>query len=431
MVVSIRFESETEEYVSGVNDAIKALKDWESQTGVSALNATEKFEEAIEAVIYLGRVTGRTRDDMKDALRGIGLSAEDAEDALRAVGEESRDVGRESPREMGRAEEAVRDLGDTADDAGTKVEGIKDKTGTVGEGLRSLGDIARDVLQGDFEGAASGAVDALSSIGGALTGGLVGGAIASGVAGIVSSWIKSWQDAAEQTKKIVSDAFREMAEDGIASWESVQSQMRRLSEAYDEHEGEIKRIAELTGLNFETVASAWAGNKDAIEAVNRAYGDQVDELGKVPGATKDAVDATVRGWEGIMAPLNNTLDAYDTAKQKAKAYSNQVSEGLLSQLEGVGKVAVEIDEVGNRLITLPDKTQVLIDADTGQATLNVDKFRGDVDGVIDHINKREARLQVRLLTAQAKRQARLLAGEISRETATITINTKFGRRFGG
>lgn len=421
MVVSIKFDADISNYSAEIQEAITAIKEWESQTGVSALNASDKFEDAIRAVVKLGRATDRTRDDMKDALRGIGLSAEDAEDALAAIERETGELGKQAPRDVKHAEDAVKDLGDAGEEAGEKVETINDKTGHVGEGLRGLGDIARDVLRGDFEGAASGAIDALSSIGGALTGGLVGGAIATGVAGIVSSWIKSWTDAAEDTKRIVSDAFQEMATDGIAAWESTRSQMKRLSEAYDEHEGEIQRIADLTGLAFETVASAWAGNKDAIDVVNRAYGEQVDELGKIPGATKEATDATVRGWEGIMAPLNNTLDAYDSAKEKAQRLAEQQSTDILKALDGYGKVALEIDEVGNKLIELPDGTRVMIDAETGQATLNLEKFKGDADDVIDHISNREARIILKADATQARRTARLLLGEINTMTAAIKI----------
>ncbi len=76
----------------------------------------------------------------------------------------------------------------------------------------------------------------------------------------------------------MSENFREMAENGIDAWESLQSQNQRLTDAYDQHADEINRIKDLTGLSFETVAAAWAGNKDAVDVVTRAYTEQKTEL---------------------------------------------------------------------------------------------------------------------------------------------------------
>src|SRR5690606_1597775 len=149
MVVSVRFDAETGEYESSIGDLIEAIKDWESQTGVSALNVTEKFEDAIRAVVELGRRTDQSTDDIKRALQGLGLDAEDAEAALRAVEREAEDIGAQAPREVKRAGDAVKELGDDAAVAEKKTAGISDGAGKASEGVRSLGDIARDVLQGD------------------------------------------------------------------------------------------------------------------------------------------------------------------------------------------------------------------------------------------------------------------------------------------
>ena len=40
MVVSVKFEADISQYGAEIDGAIQAIKDWESQTGVSALNAT-------------------------------------------------------------------------------------------------------------------------------------------------------------------------------------------------------------------------------------------------------------------------------------------------------------------------------------------------------------------------------------------------------
>lgn len=401
--ISIDILANVRDALKGTGDVEQALGDIESTLEDMARSGDQSVDKMSRGFRDLARKSDDTADKMersyKDAYRDIRRAADDtADDSIRAqrrMGEQSEEIG--------------------------------------GEIRQNLGEGIANAARGDFESLADTIGDTL----GGITAGIGGiGYAALGIAGAfglgaIVATIQTITEQSEQMAEAVKGHFQEMASEGVAAWESTQSQMQRLSEAYSEHEGEIKRIAELTGLNFETVASAWAGNKDAIDTVNRAYGEQVDALKDVPGATKEATDATIRGWEGIMGPLNNTLEAYDLAKEKAQQFADQQSDDLLKLLDGYGKVALEIDEVGNKVVELPDGTRILIEADTGKATLNLDKFKGDADDVIDHVSNREARILLKADTRQALRDARRAIGEISRETATITINGKFGRRFGG
>lgn len=169
MVVSVRFDAETGEYESSIDDLIKAIKDWESQTGVSALNVTEKFEDAIRAVVELGRRGDESSDTIVRALQGLGLSADDAKEALAAVEREAKGLGDGLPASATKAEDALRRVSDGADDAGKKTTGISDGAAKAGEGIRGLGDIARDVLQGDLTSALQSAGSELSALGPAAT----------------------------------------------------------------------------------------------------------------------------------------------------------------------------------------------------------------------------------------------------------------------
>jgi hypothetical protein len=60
----------------------------------------------------------------------------------------------------------------------------------------------------------------------------------------------------------------------------------------------------------------------------------------------------------------------------------RAQQGVLRGLiNDAASATLEVDELGNELYTLPDGTQIMIDAETGQATTDVQKFKGDVDGV--------------------------------------------------
>lgn len=392
MVVSVRFDADTSNLTAEIQEAIQAIRDWETQTGVSSENATEKFEDAIRSVVKLGRVTDRTRDDMKQALRGIGLSAEDAEEALQAIERESGDLGREAPRDMRRAEDAVEDLGDTADTAGEKVEKIKDKTGTVGDGLRDLGTIAEDVLRGDFSSAAGGAIDALAGIGTALTGGIVGGAIASGIAGIVRGWIDEWERAAAESEARI----RSWADTFIEEQGRVLDEATILSRAQEILTDDTGRLADAqaisaaSGVDLAVVLRGLAGDGEALARVSRElketdeeYYDLMGKLGdrsyEISAAEKERFDTLQRGQEAhanLTGEMDKGADLYDI-------FTRVVAQGR----DETKRAAEAIDRLRDGMLSLPANVRPKVDLDTGPA-------RRSMDRLVRDINNRRASLGV-------------------------------------
>lgn len=387
MVVSIRFESETGDYVSGVNDAIKALKDWESQTGVSALNATDKFEEAIEAVIYLGKVTDRSAGDIKDALQGIGLSAEDAEDALRAVGDETRDIGRSGPRDLDK-------LGEAAEDAGDKTATIKDKSGTAGEGLRSLGDIARDVLQGDFGGAIEGVGQMLGGLGGFIAGGAVAGAVASAIAGIVSNWIEQWNAANEDIKKSTADMWQSAAADGrqFLDEDAITAEAHRI--LWDDNYKKILDAAESAGVSrAEFAVIAAEGEGEAFDRVQEKIMTALDERRRALREAADEPGSSVNVDE--LNALSRTVDLLNE-KRDATNRNKEISkdaaevEQVLQQQTRDGYQKTH-DLIASGYDSLSKKYGKPLSIDV---VANTAGARAAVDNLVHDINQRTARIRI-------------------------------------
>lgn len=309
--IEIGIASETKAFRQGVQsgiiepleDAADKLDDLGKNKGPEKLE--RELESAQKATKQLGREVDRTADDIekdfRDAYRDVKKHADDAmHGSAESVGEFKRDA------------------------AGEFAEFASSTTG-------DMEDVA-DGVQGLLGGLAS-------SIPGPV------GIAAAGVAAIGGAALATVAANAEETKQRVSDAFNEMASDGIEAWKSAESFNQRLTTAYDEHEKEVQSIADLIGLNFETVAAAWAGDEKAVTLVNAAYADLKTNLRETAGVSTDAATATIRGWDGVLAPLNDTISAYDTAEQKANRLWEQLAERADEGTHQMRAYREEIDKI--------------------------------------------------------------------------------------
>lgn len=364
--ISINILSNVREAVRGVDDVAEALEDAEGRMRdltKQGDTATDRMESDFRSV---ARSADRASDELKSKFRDAYLSvrrnSDDAADEVernqRRMGERSAEVGQEIRQNLG--------------------EGIAN---AARGDFASLADTIGDTLGG-----------AVAGIGGIGTAAL-GAAGALGLGAIVAV-ISNIAAESERTKQIASENFREMAEDGVEAWASVQSQTQRLTDAYADHEGEIQKIADLLGLSFEDVAGAWAGIPDQVALVDAAYGDMVNNLQNTFGVTREGVDATVKGWDAVMGPLSSVLDGYDQARQKASILGDQQSKMWEQAISDAESATVAVDEFGNKLVTLPDGTQVVISAETGQATQNLTTFKGDLNSVDGRVVTSTARLLV-------------------------------------
>lgn len=345
--MTIVLRSDPGPFQEGTDAAIKAIRDWETQTGVSADNASEKLEDAIRAVVDLGKQTDRSGEDIERALRGLGLEAEDAEDAVAAIEAETRSLGRQGSVDIKESEEALDDLGRAADDAGDKTGSIKDKASDVGDGLRDLGDVVNDVLEGDFGSAAAGAIEALGGIAGSLTGGAIGGAITSAVSGIVGGWVESWDEAAKES------------EERIGTWADnfIENQARVLSEAQilenvqkilrddTEAQARAQEISTATGLTYAESLRALAGDTEYLADAQARLDEQVtaskdrvaeirDEYGRVPPNVLEARDALIALRDGISGQVAemeagvSNFEAYAAAAELGKEKTDALTESI-------------------------------------------------------------------------------------------------------
>ena len=393
MVVSVRFDAEMGDYESGIADAIQAIRDWESQTGVSALNTSEKFEDAIRGVVELGKATGRSKDDMVRALEGLRLPADDAKEAIEAIEREAESLGRSAPSEVRPAGDAVARIGDAADDAKTRTSKIKEGAETAGGGLRNLGQIATDVLQGDFGSAAQGALDGFGAMAldqrlrsdglaagdglgvAAGVGGAVGGVVADALGGLVGAMISQLQEASKQAEKTKQDILQSFIElgDGLDQ-AAVETRFKAiLADPDTRRQAELLR--DLMGVDLSQAALAMAGE---FEAAGVKVEDVAKAINDAPGTVN------TEDWDA----LKRNFEAVNGALEEGPELANQAADGLTRVAVKAAEAAVAagdatkaVDDLGQTVYLMPDGKVVVIDAETGQARQDIkdiDDYKLDV-----------------------------------------------------
>lgn len=140
----------------------------------------------------------------------------------------------------------------------------------------------------------------------------------------------------------------------------------------------------------------------AAAAQERLDGLSAQQKGNT-GRRKTDIAEEVEAQETLIEAVERQTEVQRMAAETANVQS-QIFLDLINSTSGV---TVEVDELNNRLYTLPDGKQILIDAATGQATANLDTFKGDLDGVPDTVTS-TVRLEVddsawRNYTPQRKR----------------------------
>lgn len=376
-----------------------------SEVAAGARKASDAIENVSDSLDDVARNADGAGEKLEDSLREAQRETADTEQSFKDLGRTARrnldDVGDSARTNFGRAGQAAGSF---------KEEAISNFSEVTSSFDGSMSGIA-DGVQGTFGGAAL----ALSSI--SLPAALAAGALGA----VLGTAFETIGNDSEAMKEAVSENFRQMAEEGIESWSSVQSQMERLTDAYQDHEGEIQKIADLVGLPFETVAAAWAGNVEAMGTVTAAYSELKTNLRETAGVSVEAANSTIWGWNQVLAPLNNTVSAYDTAAEKAQRLQRQQSEMWMDAVADSGEYIEEVDAVGNKLLTLSDGTKVLIDVDTGLATTAIDTFQGDLDGIQDK------KVSVTADTSAADRTLRNFANTTYGVNVIAQIRDKYGR----
>lgn len=327
--------------------AVRGMKDIE-----------DSIDKTADALDDMARDGGRAGDKLENTFRDIVNDARKADRAIESVGSTGKD--------------SFRKLDDAAEEASGELRQNLGETFSSFRGdLEDIPQIAQDV----FGGLAGGA----SSLAGSL-------ALAGGAAG-VGLLVAGFQLAEEERQKL-EDRADNLAKAYIEAGTSVLDAMSIASRASEiltgDERGDAERYAEVLGITIPEAARAMAGDLNQLAVVNAIAAKAMDENRQIADGMRESLKAlTPEQQRSVEENAKQRLAAREltgVVDDANKKFQEQ-QEVLRGLVRDAGEVTQEVDEVGNKLLTLPDRTQIMIDAETGNATADVSRFKGDLDGV--------------------------------------------------
>lgn len=367
--------------------------------------------------IGIGADTRAFEDQIK---KGVIDPTEDAEKALKKLGD--TDAGTDAARDLDKLEDALRDAqratdrtADSMDDVGDKGRRAFDKAKDGADEFRDEANSTAREAAASFDGSAESIADAFQEIaanafaGFGPAGAVAGLAAAAGI-GLAAAGFESVQEAQEKAAELASEWADRFVESGQRVSTAAQQSAAIIDIATDpEKYKEATENAELWGTTVSDAMLAMAGNAGSIQIVEDALNRKREATEKDAQAAQEAAEANGTALLALTPQEVELTKAEEAWKRHTDAMAtgaqqaNDASASLLALIDREKDLGVAVDELGNKVIALPDGTEIFIDAKTGQATADVSRFKGDTDGVIDHLNGRDIVLQTRASVSEAQR----------------------------
>ncbi|WP_243074827.1 hypothetical protein [Microbacterium sp. SS28] len=325
-------------------------------------DAVEDVEDRLHDLTKEGSSsTDRMERDFKD----LAKAADKASDEMRSKFRDAyRDVKRHSDDAMDAAKRGVDDFKDeassTAREAAASFDGSAD----------SIGDAFQEVAANAFAGfGPAGAVAGIAAAAG------IGAAVA-GFAAVDEANKKSQERIDEWVEKFIDGQGRIQEEAVLTGVQSMFGDPEAMQK--------VTAIIAATGLEQSTVMRALSGDIEDNRLVTESLTAARDAL---TDAQKDNLEQHKPYMDGLKDESQELLKAEDALKKhngeldKATSqygtYADALSTGLVRMAEtkvAAGEASKAIDEFGDTVYTLPDGKSVYVDAETGQATQDLDEF---------------------------------------------------------
>ncbi|WP_341935513.1 hypothetical protein MRBLWO14_001165 [Microbacterium sp. LWO14-1.2] len=353
-------------------------------------------------------------DDTADALEDITRDGDKAGDKLEAS-------FRDMVRSAGRADDAVRKIGD----------GAKQSFDKASDGAEEFADEANSTAReaaASFDGSAESIADALQEIaanafaGFGPAGAVAGLAAAAGI-GLAVAGFENVQEAQEELQALTNEWANTYLEEGSKVLSTATIVAKGLEILSNQH-AEVTENARLWGVAEETAVAAMAGSPAALDEVAAALDRKRDAAAKDAQAAQELAQAN-GGTVGSLTPLevevNKATDAFNRhvqAQRDGATAVDTMSYFLRDQATAAKDATLTVDEFGDSIYTLPDGKQIYIDAETGQATENVSAIESKIYGIPDG----NATVYVNGDTSDVDRKLRILSGTTIKIGARIVTS---------
>lgn len=399
---------------------------------------TEATEEAIEHLADAGDdldfsgpldKTDKALNDTARALDKTETAAEKTGRAIDELGDEGQKTGKKLERALKDATDQTKNLDRAAKDS----EGA---LGKLGEGGAELNDELRSNLsetvssfRGDFSDLGQLGQDTLGGLATGLgqlfgPGGMIAAAVAAGGLGMILGSLEEQNEAAKRLRENLISAYADAAAEGRNYLDAAQiiTGVQDLITDPD-REKEYKKILEDVNtlqLDRTTVLRAAVGDQEALNLVMARYGELAKEVTGTYGPAskqKFAVDDLQHGWAQV-------AETAQKASETGAIIRETTSATLMSFAAAAEAATVEIDALGNRMVTLPDGTEFYVSADTGQATQDLHDFVDSADNSVREVSGKEAVVQVTTDTTPAEQRNRVLQAYYDNLKPTVPVTAK-------
>lgn len=364
----------------GIDIAIAA----DTRSAMSAINRglIDPLEDVSEILETVGKEGPDATDKLERGMRDAQRRTDDAKDEIRDLRDELNKAGRAGKNT---GDDIGRGMRDGADD----MRRFGDQAGEVGDELRqNLGETFSS-FRGDLEDLPQIAQDTLGGLAGSgALGGIPGlAATAAGAAGLglVIGAIDTISQEAEEAKAYANELAQAYIDAGSTILDSITAAARIGDVITDDEQLEkAKTLADALGVDLAEAVRIVAGDTNALTTAQKSLADEQIRLNDIKRETTDATFTEALAYQDEQVALDaarSALEPYTAATESATEKARLHSDALKSMLADAGNATVQVDDLGNKLYTLPDGHQIVIDAKTGIASDNIDRFKGNVDTV--------------------------------------------------
>lgn len=372
---------------------------------VGIASETKAFKQGIETGVI------DPLEDAQDALEDLGKAQgpEQLERALKDAQDETRDLERETKSAADAIEREYKDAYRKARQASDDGTGkMRTATQEVTQELGSNLGEAVSSIRGDLSELGQVGQDTLGGLAATLAGagpaGIVGAAgLAAGAVGLglVTAGMQEAAEKQERLKELAAEWAQAYMEAGSSILNTSQIVAKGQDIFGDPEQYDVaKQNAKNWGVEITTAVAAMSGSQTAIDEVSAAVQAQADALeANARGADnyqqniEQATTGTTKAGESYQKG-KTALDELTGSMSAGREAAGYMSQMLLDVVNSADSATTEVDELGNTVYTLPDGTQIMIDAETGQATQNLDRFKGDLDGVAETVVRPKVILDV-------------------------------------
>ncbi|MFI8633993.1 hypothetical protein ACIGEP_15520 [Microbacterium sp. NPDC077663] len=349
---AVRNVGDVGEALGEVADSLDDLARESQQSGTRVERA---FDDAADAGTELGRDVERAGDKIERTFEAMVRDAKKADTAVEKVGDGGK-------RGFGKASEAVSEFKDEAN------SNLSEVVSSFDGSMSSV----QDLVQGTLGGLA-----------GSLPGlGVVAAGAAAGVGLIGAAFV-----AADEERQRFQDRANDLASAYINAGQQVLDAITissRLGSVLteDETRKQAEALVQTLGVDLPDAARIIAGDANALAAAYSLLDERQASLREQMSATSQVGEEQMIEFgraEGGIAAARKELDKYSESNAKAREAADAYSQGLKDLISEAGTATEYVDDLGNKLVQLPEGETIFIDAKTGQASLNIDRFQGDVD----------------------------------------------------